>query len=101
MKLRANRFLFPHSGHFVGLVLWRHRDCRLFSLLFPLFFHCNIPSLGGKNGTTKSFPCGSGFLAPLSSPAILQIPIHGVIGDPQKLNAEVFQNVLLDSRTGL
>ncbi len=35
-----------------------------------------------------------------SSPVILQIDIHGIIGEPGKLDAENFQNVLTDSRMG-
>ncbi len=35
-----------------------------------------------------------------SAPVILEIPIHGVIGDPQKLNAEIISHILLDSRSG-
>lgn len=49
-----------------------------------------IPDANGKRA-----------LLPISTPAILQIPIHGVIGDPQKLDAELMRNVLIDSRTGL
>ena len=37
----------------------------------------------------------------VTAPVILQIPIHGVIGDPQKLDAETFQNILVESRTNL
>lgn len=35
-----------------------------------------------------------------SSPVILQLNIHGVIGDPSTVNTDSVQNVLLDSRTG-
>ncbi len=72
----------------------------LFSFLYSSM--ATSPLLVEKT-TMEILPDANGkrVLAPLSSPAILQIPIHGVIGDPQKLNAEVFQNVLLDSRTGL
>ncbi|MEN9655013.1 MAG: putative signal peptide peptidase sppA [Chlamydiota bacterium] len=37
----------------------------------------------------------------LTAPAILQIPIHGVIGGPQKLDGELIENILLDSRDHL
>ncbi len=40
-------------------------------------------------------------LLPLSSPAILQINIHGVIGDPKTLDANLMQHILLDSQTGM
>lgn len=36
-----------------------------------------------------------------TSPVILQIPIHGVIGDPKQLNLSILSDVLLDSRSGL
>lgn len=35
-----------------------------------------------------------------SSPVILQIDIHGIIGEPGKLDAHNFRNVLTDSREG-
>jgi signal peptide peptidase SppA len=35
-----------------------------------------------------------------TSPVILQINVHGVIGDPKSLDSQTIQNVLLDSRTG-
>ena len=37
----------------------------------------------------------------ITSPAILQINIHGVIGDPQHLTADTIEDILLDSRAGL
>lgn len=40
-------------------------------------------------------------LLPMTAPVILEIPIHGVIGDPQRLNAELVRNVLIDSQKGL
>jgi protease-4 len=36
----------------------------------------------------------------VTSPVILQINVHGVIGDPKTLDSKIIQNVLLDSRTG-
>lgn len=44
---------------------------------------------------------GNRELVSASAPVILEIPIHGVIGDPQHLNTESFASILLDSRTGL
>lgn len=35
-----------------------------------------------------------------SSPVILQLNVHGVIGDPKAIDTKVVQNILLDSRTG-
>lgn len=36
----------------------------------------------------------------LTCPVILQLNIHGVIGDPKSLDSQSIENVLLDSRTG-
>jgi signal peptide peptidase SppA len=49
-----------------------------------------IPDLEGKRA-----------LAPLNSPAILRINIHGVIGEPEHLDSESIEWVLLDSQEGL
>lgn len=49
-----------------------------------------LPDLEGKRD-----------LAPINSPVILQINIHGVIGDPQHLNSDIVQSILLDSREGI
>jgi signal peptide peptidase SppA len=40
-------------------------------------------------------------LVSLSAPAILQINIHGVIGDPEKLDSQIVKSILVDSRSGL
>ena len=45
-------------------------------------------------------------LAPLNAPVVLQIDIHGVIGEfsnsgPNSITSEIVQNALLDSREGL
>ncbi len=37
----------------------------------------------------------------MSAPAILQINIHGVIGDPEKLDSGSIKSILVDSRKGL
>lgn len=37
----------------------------------------------------------------MAAPAILQINVHGVIGDPEKLDSEIFKSILVDSREGL
>jgi protease IV len=49
-----------------------------------------LPNLEGKRE-----------LAPLNSPVILRINIHGVIGEPDKLDSDVMQAILLDSQEGL
>ncbi|MDE3045092.1 MAG: S49 family peptidase [Verrucomicrobiota bacterium] len=49
-----------------------------------------LPDLNGKSE-----------LRPISSPAILQINIHGVIGEPEKLDTDVVQSILLDSQNNL
>lgn len=36
----------------------------------------------------------------LSAPAVLQINIHGVIGDPEKLDSNILESILVDSRNG-
>lgn len=36
-----------------------------------------------------------------AAPAILQLNIHGIIGEPNALDSEVIENILIDSRTGL
>ena len=41
---------------------------------------------------------GHSDLRPLSAPAILQINLDGVIGEPEKLDTKVLQNILLDSQ---
>ena len=37
----------------------------------------------------------------ITAPAILQLNIHGVIGEPTALDSEVVENILVESRTGL
>lgn len=44
---------------------------------------------------------GNRDLAPLDAPVILQLNIHGVIGEPKTLDAEIVQNILVESRTDL
>jgi protease IV len=46
-----------------------------------------LPNLDGKRD-----------LAPLNSPVILRINIHGVIGEPGVLDTDVIQSILFDSR---
>ncbi len=40
-------------------------------------------------------------VAPISAPAILQINVNGVIGDPRFIDSAIVNDILLDSRTGL
>ena len=49
-----------------------------------------LPDLNGKKE-----------IAPLNAPVILQINIKGVIGEPEVLDTDVIQSMLLDSRDGL
>jgi len=35
-----------------------------------------------------------------TSPVILQLNVHGVIGDPKSIDSKIVQNILLDSRSG-
>ena len=44
---------------------------------------------------------GKSELAPLSAPVILQMKIHGVVGEPDKLDAETVENILIQSREGI
>ena len=72
----------------------------LFSMIYSAF--AGSPLLEEKTDL-EILPDATGTreLVSVSAPAILQIPIHGVIGDPQKLDAAIIENVLLDSRVGL
>ncbi len=72
-------------------------------LVFAFIYSSFSPSPLLENKTTLSLvPDAEGKreLLPMTDPVILQINIHGIIGDPQKVNAELMQNVLLDSRSG-
>lgn len=72
----------------------------LFSVVYSLF---SAQSLVEQKTSLTILPDAKGNreILGLSTPAILQIPIHGVIGDPQKLDAEIMSHILLDSRTGM
>jgi len=37
----------------------------------------------------------------ITAPVVLQVNIHGVIGDPEHLDTKIMQSILLDSRSGL
>ena len=86
--------------------------CKMFfgfaGILIALFlFFTGIGSLSpshlGDQKTTLSILTndeGKRELLNGSSPAILQIDIHGIIGEPGKLDAQNFRNILADSRTG-
>ncbi len=49
-----------------------------------------LPDAGGNRSVTS-----------FSSPVILQLNIHGIIGEPHVLDTEAVEHMLLDSRTGL
>lgn len=73
-------------------------------VLFSIIYSSLAPSSLIEEKTTLSIlPDASGKkqLVSPNAPAILQIPIHGIIGDPQSLNAEMISNILIDSRKGL
>jgi len=40
-------------------------------------------------------------LVEATAPVILQLNVHGVIGDPKTLDTDIVQNILIDSRTGI
>ncbi|MBI5272692.1 MAG: S49 family peptidase [Chlamydiia bacterium] len=44
---------------------------------------------------------GSREMVSLTAPAILQLNVHGVIGEPQNIDSDSVENILLDSRSGL
>lgn len=56
-----------------------------------------------ENTTMTVLPDAAGDrnVASFSSPVILQLNIHGVIGEPHALDTEAVEHILLDSRTGL
>lgn len=49
-----------------------------------------LPNLEGKQA-----------LVPLNAPVVLQLRVHGVVGEPGKLDSETFENILLASRRGI
>lgn len=87
--------------------------CRMFfsvcGIFLAFFFVSMIYSLLSpsvlmqENTTLELLPDAKGNreLLPLNTPAILQIDIHGVIGEPQKLDTKIVENILLDSRAGI
>ncbi len=86
------RMLFGLLGILIAFVI--------FSMVYSAF----APSHLAEEKTTMTLlpdAHGNRDILPMSTPAILQIPIHGFIGDPQKLDSDLIQNVLLDSRSGL
>ena len=86
------RMFFAVSGIFIALVL-----------LTTLY--SAIASTGAiePKTTVTYLPNAKGVreLVPHSSPVVLEIKFHGVIGDPKTLDTSTIQNILLDSRSGL
>jgi len=80
------------SGIFVSIFL--------FCLLYPILFSSPLVE---PATTTKILADASEKreALPLSSPAILQLNIHGIIGEPNGLDSDVVHNILIESRTGL
>jgi len=72
----------------------------VFSFIFSFF---STPSLTEEKTNLSLLPDANGQreLLAASTPVVLQIPIHGVIGTPREMDAERIENILLDSRGGL
>ena len=73
-------------------------------LLFSTLYSSIAPSGLTEEKTTMSLlPDAKGDidLLPTTAPTILEIPISGIIGEPQKLTADAIRNILIDSRRGL
>jgi protease-4 len=73
-------------------------------LVFSILYSTFSPSpLIEEKSTLSILPDAEGKreILQITTPAILQIPIHGVIGDPQKLDADIMSRILLDSRDEL
>jgi protease-4 len=71
--------------------------------LFACFYAAISPSSAIPDKTTlEILPDASGKRESLASttPVILQIPIHGIIGDPRKLDTSTLESILLDSQRG-
>jgi signal peptide peptidase SppA len=72
----------------------------LFAMVYSFF---SGSALIEPKTTMNILPDASGKreLTSMTAPAILQLNIHGVIGDPKNLDSSTVENILLDSRTGL
>jgi len=74
-------------------------------LFFLIYTALSPVSLIEENTTLTILPDASGKreVVPFSSPAILQINLHGVIGmeSPDSINSKMIEDILLDSRAGL
>lgn len=87
--------------------------CKVFFAVIGIFFGiflCSIvyglfagTSIIQENTTLELLPDANGDRneAALTSPVVLQINVHGVIGDPSFVDAKTVQDILLDSRKGL
>lgn len=87
--------------------------CRMFFgmmglLLAFILFSAVYSSLGPSQLTQEKTTMhllpdamGNQELLSTATPAILEIPIDGVIGDPKKLTSEMVRDILIDSRRGL
>lgn len=80
--------------------------CGIFFAIFlcSLLYSLTSGTTLSESKTTMSIlPDANGNRQSLSmaSPVILQLNIHGVIGDPTVLDSDVVQNILIESRSGL
>ncbi len=87
--------------------------CRMFFAVVGILlavFLCSMAysfisgsSLVEQKTTMNILPDASGNrdMVSITAPAILQLNIHGVIGEPTALDTETVENILLESRTGL
>ncbi len=86
------RMFFAVCGIFLALIL--------ISFLYNLIPDTGAASIEAKT-KVKYLPDANGNREISSSaPVILQLTVHGVIGDPKTLDTKIVQNILLDSRTG-
>ncbi len=77
--------------------------CLAFVLFSFVYSAISSTSLIEQNTTLTILPDAEGKreIVSTSSPAILQLSITGIIGEPKKLDIDTINNILLDSRSGL
>lgn len=87
-----SRTFFGVCGFFLAILL--------ISVLYSTF---SSATTAQEKTTTNYLPdhTGSRDGISLTSPVILQLNIHGVIGEPKVLDSDVVQNILMDSRGGV
>lgn len=74
-----------------------------FVLVAFLYSLVSSPHMMEETTTLKILPDlkGQRAFVPLHSPVVLCIDVKGIIGDPEALDTEVIEQILLDSRSGL